>query len=322
MELYYNGSYGSICQIGWNLVDATVVCKSLGYAAALVAMGGAATVLEQAPHAAHTAAQAAHTAGPHAAHTAAPHRSPTPQPHTAAPHAAPHRSPHRSPTPQPHTSPTPQPHRSPKPQPHTAAPHRIPTRSPTPRPTPHPHTISHTSSHIIPTPHPTPHPHTSPTLIPTPHPHTSPTPHPHTSFPHSSPHLIPTPHLHTSGPFLYTSPLTFSFFLDLSTSPCAFFLLPDTTTLVINVQLPFPMPTLELVAPISPSGWTVVNCLGTETNVGQCLSGGWGIHNCVHMEDAGVRCSGRQFIRLASGPTPAEGRVELYYNGSPYDQKG
>ena len=34
-----------------------------------------------------------------------------------------------------------------------------------------------------------------------------------------------------------------------------------------------------------------VNCLGTETNVGQCLSGGWGIHNCVHLEDAGVRCS-------------------------------
>ena len=35
-----------------------------------------------------------------------------------------------------------------------------------------------------------------------------------------------------------------------------------------------------------------VNCLDTETNVGQCLSGGWGIHNCVHLEDAGVRCSG------------------------------
>ena len=35
-----------------------------------------------------------------------------------------------------------------------------------------------------------------------------------------------------------------------------------------------------------------VNCLGTETNVGQCLSGGWGIHNCVHLEGAGVRCSG------------------------------
>eukprot|EP00731_Ephydatia_muelleri_P034488 Em0062g11a len=59
-----------------------------------------------------------------------------------------------------------------------------------------------------------------------------------------------------------------------------------------------------------------------DVNVGQCLSGGWGIHNCVHLEDAGVRCSGHQLVRLASGPTPAEGRVELYYNGSPYDHKG
>ncbi|KAL5509587.1 hypothetical protein EMCRGX_G004981 [Ephydatia muelleri] len=59
-----------------------------------------------------------------------------------------------------------------------------------------------------------------------------------------------------------------------------------------------------------------VNCLGTETNVGQCLSGGWGIHNCLHLEDAGVRCSGPQVIRLAGGPTIAEGSVELYYNGS------
>eukprot|EP00731_Ephydatia_muelleri_P035370 Em0117g11a len=50
MELYYNGSYGTICQIGWDLVDATVVCKSLGYAAALVAMGGAAMVLVQGRH--------------------------------------------------------------------------------------------------------------------------------------------------------------------------------------------------------------------------------------------------------------------------------
>eukprot|EP00731_Ephydatia_muelleri_P033513 Em0031g21a len=65
-----------------------------------------------------------------------------------------------------------------------------------------------------------------------------------------------------------------------------------------------------------------VNCLGTENNMGQCLSGGWGLHNCLHLEDAGVWCSGPQLVRLASGPTPTEGRAELYYNGSPYDQKG
>ena len=62
-------------------------------------------------------------------------------------------------------------------------------------PTPHPHT---SSPHLISTPHP----HTSsPHLISTPHLHTSsphliPTPHPHTSFPH----FIPTPHPHTSSP--------------------------------------------------------------------------------------------------------------------------
>ncbi|KAL5509678.1 hypothetical protein EMCRGX_G005081 [Ephydatia muelleri] len=71
-----------------------------------------------------------------------------------------------------------------------------------------------------------------------------------------------------------------------------------------------------------PIGLDDVNCLGTENNMGQCLSGGWGLHNCLHLEDAGVRCSGPQLVRLASGPTPTEGRVELYYNGSPYDQKG
>ena len=42
VELYYNGSYGTICQTGWTIEDANVVCRSLGYAAALVAMGGAA----------------------------------------------------------------------------------------------------------------------------------------------------------------------------------------------------------------------------------------------------------------------------------------
>ncbi|KAL5509665.1 hypothetical protein EMCRGX_G005068 [Ephydatia muelleri] len=56
-----------------------------------------------------------------------------------------------------------------------------------------------------------------------------------------------------------------------------------------------------------------VNCLGTETNVGQCLSGGWGIHNCLHLEDAGVWCSGPQLVRLAGGPTIAEGGAVLQW---------
>ncbi|KAL5509606.1 hypothetical protein EMCRGX_G005000 [Ephydatia muelleri] len=328
MELYYNGSYGSICQIGWNLVDATVVCKSLGYAAALVAMGGAATVLEQEASMDGGVTLSVMSSGkcicrtgspssPHLIPHLIPTPHPTPHPHTSSPHLIPHliptlhphtSFPHLIPTPHPHTS---SPHLIPTPHPHTSSPHLIPT--------PHPHT---SSPHLIPTPHP----HTSsPHLIPTPHPHTSsphliPTPHPHTSSPHltphtSSPHLIPTPHPHTSSPHLLPTP-----------SP---HLISTQDAQVICCQLGFSGTSVAFSNAYFGAGssnqpiWLDgVNCLGTETNVGQCLSGGWGIHNCVHMEDAGVRCSGRQFIRLASGPTPAEGRVELYYNGSPYDQKG
>lgn len=34
-----------------------------------------------------------------------------------------------------------------------------------------------------------------------------------------------------------------------------------------------------------------VNCVGTETRLTDCPSNGFGIHNCIHSEDAGVTCS-------------------------------
>ena len=35
-----------------------------------------------------------------------------------------------------------------------------------------------------------------------------------------------------------------------------------------------------------------VNCRGTETTLNACTHPAYGVHNCVHGEDAGVRCAG------------------------------
>nr|XP_042103541.1 antigen WC1.1-like isoform X5 [Ovis aries] len=53
-----------------------------------------------------------------------------------------------------------------------------------------------------------------------------------------------------------------------------------------------------------------VKCTGKESHVWRCPSWGWGKHYCDHSEDAGVICSG--FVRLAGGDGPCSGRVEVY----------
>ncbi|XP_074666362.1 scavenger receptor cysteine-rich domain-containing protein DMBT1-like isoform X1 [Strix aluco] len=59
-----------------------------------------------------------------------------------------------------------------------------------------------------------------------------------------------------------------------------------------------------------------VECTGTETTFSQCGLRSWGLHNCNHEEDAGVVCSGTDPLplRVRDGPGPCAGRVEVLYN--------
>jgi len=57
-----------------------------------------------------------------------------------------------------------------------------------------------------------------------------------------------------------------------------------------------------------------VRCNGTETDIADCSHRGWGVHNCEHHEDVAVSCSGIH-VRLNGGRDPREGRLEVLYNG-------
>ncbi|XP_046863523.1 uncharacterized protein LOC124457291 [Xenia sp. Carnegie-2017] len=60
-----------------------------------------------------------------------------------------------------------------------------------------------------------------------------------------------------------------------------------------------------------------VSCAGNENIISSCSHEGWGLHDCIHDEDAGVQCSVVNSSVRLWGPESSigRGRVDVFYNG-------
>ncbi|XP_068779564.1 deleted in malignant brain tumors 1 protein-like isoform X3 [Struthio camelus] len=57
-----------------------------------------------------------------------------------------------------------------------------------------------------------------------------------------------------------------------------------------------------------------VHCTGREAALSECRAEPWGAHNCSHGEEASVVCAEPPALRLVNGSSPCTGRVEVLHN--------
>ena len=71
--------------------------------------------------------------------------------------------------------------------------------------------------------------------------------------------------------------------------------IPDANVVCREIGCPYGATEAPLQAVFSQGTGTIwidnVHCTGNENYLSDCPHNGWGDHNCVHSEDAGVRCN-------------------------------